>query len=196
MKKTLITLGIVFGVALILFFVFKNNYNAMIEKEQTVEEAWSTVETQYQRRNDLYKNVVSTIKGSKEFEQETLTSVVEARSKATSMNISADQLTPENIQRFQEAQNQLSGAFSRLLLTVERYPELKTTGAFREFQTQIEGTENRINKARKDFNGTVRDYNTYIKKFPNNIFAGIFGFDEKGYFKAAEGTDQAPDIEF
>lgn len=196
MKRTLIILGIIFGVALVLYFVFKNNYNTMVAKDQNVEEAWSTVETQYQRRNDLYKNVVSTIKGSTEFEQETLTQVVEARSKASSMNINADELTPENIQRFQEAQSQLSGAFSRLLLTVERYPELKSTGAFREFQTQIEGTENRINKARKDFNETVRDYNTYVKQFPNNIFAGLFGFGEKGYFTADEGSDQAPDIEF
>lgn len=168
----------------------------MVELDEQVQESWSTVETQYQRRNDLYKNVVSTIKGSASFEQETLTEVVNARAKATSMNIQADQLTPENIQKFQEAQSQLSGAFSRLLLTVEKYPELKTTAAFRDFQTQIEGTENRINKARKDYNGVVRSYNTYIKKFPNNIYAGIFNFSEKGYFEAAAGTEEAPDIEF
>lgn len=196
MKKTLITLGIIFGAALLLYFVFKNNYNTMVSKDQTVQEAWSTVETQYQRRNDLYKNVVSTIKGSTEFEQETLTQVIEARSKATSVNIDADNLTPEKIQQFQEAQSQLSGAFSRLLLTVERYPELKSTAAFQEFQTQIEGTENRINKARKDYNSAVREYNTYIKQFPNNIFAGLFGFEEKGYFEADAGTENAPDIEF
>lgn len=196
MKKTLITLGIIFGAALLLYFVFKNNYNTMVSKDQTVQEAWSTVETQYQRRNDLYKNVVSTIKGSTEFEQETLTQVIEARSKATSVNINADNLTPEKIQQFQEAQSQLSGAFSRLLLTVERYPELKSTAAFQEFQTQIEGTENRINKARKDYNSAVREYNTYIKQFPNNIFAGLFGFEEKGYFEADAGTENAPDIEF
>ncbi len=191
MKKTLITLGIIFGAALLLYFVFKNNYNTMVSKDQTVQEAWSTVETQYQRRNDLYKNVVSTIKGSTEFEQETLTQVIEARSKATSVNINADNLTPEKIQQFQEAQSQLSGAFSRLLLTVERYPELKSTAAFQEFQTQIEGTENRINKARKDYNSAVREYNTYIKQFPNNIFAGLFGFEEKGYFEADAGTENA-----
>ena len=168
----------------------------MVELDEQVQESWSTVETQYQRRNDLYKNVVSTIKGSASFEQGTLTEVVNARAKATSMNIQADQLTPENIQKFQEAQSQLSGAFSRLLLTVEKYPELKTTAAFRDFQTQIEGTENRINKARKDYNGVVRSYNTYIKKFPNNIYAGIFNFSKKGYFEAAAGTEEAPDIEF
>lgn len=196
MRRTLIILGIIFGAALLLYFVFKNNYNTMVAKDQTVQEAWSTVETQYQRRNDLYKNVVSTIKGSTEFEQETLTQVIEARSKATSVSIDADNLTPEKIQQFQEAQSQLSGAFSRLLLTVERYPELKSTAAFQEFQTQIEGTENRINKARKDYNEAVRAYNTYIKQFPNNIFAGLFGFEEKGYFEADAGTEKAPDIEF
>lgn len=196
MKRTLLIVGILFGLGLVLFFVFKNNYNSMVELDEQVQESWSTVETQYQRRNDLYKNVVSTIKGSASFEQETLTEVVNARAKATSMNIQADQLTPENIQKFQEAQSQLSGAFSRLLLTVEKYPELKTTAAFRDFQTQIEGTENRINKARKDYNGVVRSYNTYIKKFPNNIYAGIFNFSEKGYFEAAAGTEEAPDIEF
>lgn len=196
MKRTLLIVGILFGLGLVLFFVFKNNYNSMVELDEQVQESWSTVETQYQRRNDLYKNVVSTIKGSASFEQGTLTEVVNARAKATSMNIQADQLTPENIQKFQEAQSQLSGAFSRLLLTVEKYPELKTTAAFRDFQTQIEGTENRINKARKDYNGVVRSYNTYIKKFPNNIYAGIFNFSEKGYFEAAAGTEEAPDIEF
>ncbi len=195
-KSTLIVIGIVVVLALILYNTFSGSYNKMITMEQGVEASWSTVETQYQRRTDLYSSVVSTIKGSAEFEQGTLNSVIEARSKATSMNINADNLTPEKIQQFQNAQEELSGAFSRLLVSVERYPDLKTTQAFQDFQTQIEGTENRINKARNDFNIEVQTFNTYIKRFPANLMAGLFGFGEKGYFKAQAGSENAPKIEF
>lgn len=195
-KSTLIVIGIVVVLALVIYNTFSGSYNKMVTMEQGVEASWSTVETQYQRRTDLYSSVVSTIKGSAEFEQETLNSVIEARSKATSMNINADNLTPENIQQFQNAQEELSGAFSRLLVSVERYPDLKTTQAFRDFQTQIEGTENRINKARNDFNIEVQTFNTYIKQFPTNLMAGLFGFGEKGYFKAQAGSENAPKIEF
>jgi len=195
-KSTLLVIGIVVVLALILYNVFSGSYNKMVTMKESVESSWSTVETQYQRRTDLYSSVVSTIKGSADFEQETLNSVIEARSKATSMNVNTDNLTPENIQQFQQAQEQLSGAFSRLLVTVERYPELKTTQAFQDFQTQIEGTENRINKARNDFNQEVQTFNTYIKQFPTNLMAGLFGFDEKGYFKAQAGSENAPEIDF
>lgn len=195
-KSSLILIAIVVVLGFILYNTFSGSYNNMVTMEESVESAWSTVETQYQRRADLYNSVVNTIKGSANFEQETLTSVIEARSKATSINIDADNLTPEKIAEFQNAQDQLSGAFSRLLVTVERYPELKTTDAFRDFQTQIEGTENRINKARNDFNQQVQTFNTYIKRFPTNLMAGLFGFEEKGYFRAQEGSENVPEINF
>ena len=195
-KSSLIIIAIVVVLGLILYNTFSGSYNKMVTMEEGVESSWSTVETQYQRRADLYNSVVSTIKGSADFEQETLNSVIEARSKATSVNIDANNLTPEKIAEFQNAQEQLSGAFSRLLVSVERYTELKTTQAFRDFQTQIEGTENRINKARNDFNQEVQGFNTYIKQFPTNLMAGLFGFDEKGYFKAQEGSENVPEIDF
>lgn len=195
-KSTLIGLGIVIVLILIIVQALSGKYNKMVTMNEGVEQAWSTVETQYQRRADLYNSVVSTIRGSKDFEQETLREVIEARSKASGVNIDAEHLTPDKIAEFQNAQEQLSGAFSRLLVTVERYPELQTTKAFQDFQVQIEGTENRINKARNDFNKTVQDYNTYIKRFPTNLISGLFGFDEKGYFRAQEGSDVAPDIDF
>jgi LemA protein len=139
---------------------------------------------------------VKVIEGSAEFERGTLKDVIEARSKASSITVDPSKLTPESIQQFQQAQDQLSSAFNRLLVTVERYPTLQTTQQFRDFQTQIEGTENRINKARDDFNLSVQDYNTYIKKFPTNLLAGMFGFTEKGYFKSNPGTENPPDINF
>lgn len=195
-KSSLILIAIVVVLGLILYNTFSGSYNKMVTMEESVESAWSTVETQYQRRADLYNSVVNTIKGSADFEQETLNSVIEARSRATSVNIDANNLTPDKIAEFQNAQEQLSGAFSRLLVSVERYPDLKTTQAFRDFQTQIEGTENRINKARNDFNQQVQSFNTYIKQFPTNLMAGLFGFGEKGYFEAQEGSENVPEIDF
>lgn len=196
MQKTAIIIGAVLLGILVIYFGLKGPYNKMVTMNQEVESAWAGVETQYQRRMDLYSSVVSTIKGSKEFEQETLTKVIEARSKATSIQVDPTKLTPESLQQFQAAQGEMSSAFNRLMVVMERYPELQTTAAFRDFQTQIEGTENRINKARTDFNSAVQGYNTYIKKFPNNMIAGMFNFAEKGYFKAAEGSEKAPNIEF
>jgi LemA protein len=196
MKKTLITIGIIVIGVIAFYSLFSGSYNKMVTQNQAVESSWAGVETQYQRRMDLYSSVVNTIKGSAEFEQETLTKVIEARSKATSVQVDPSNLTPEAIEQFQAAQGEMSSAFSRLMLVVERYPELQTTAAFRDFQVQIEGTENRINKARNDFNTVVQDYNTYIKQFPTNLLAGIFGFKEKGYFKAAAGSENAPNIEF
>lgn len=196
MKRQLLTIGIVLVGLMVVYISFKGSYNNMVRREQQVESQWAGVETQYQRRMDLYNSVVSTIKGSKEFEQETLTGVIEARSRASSIQVDPSKLTPESLAQFQEAQGALSSAFNRLMVVMERYPELQTTAAFRDFQTQIEGTENRINKARTDFNTAVQDYNTYIKQFPTNLMAGLFNFESKGYFQAAAGADRAPNIEF
>jgi len=171
-------------------------YNSMVEKDEGITKAWASVETQYQRRSDLIPNLVNTVKGYADFEQETLTQVVEARSKATGITLQADELTPENIAKYQEAQSQLSGALSRLLVSVERYPDLKASTQFSQLQAQLEGTENRISVSRDKFNEAVRDYNTYIRKFPKNIVAGMFDFDQRGYFESDAGTENAPNVEF
>jgi LemA protein len=171
-------------------------YNTMVEKDETVEAAWANVQNAYQRRADLVPNLVNTVKGAANFEKETLTAVIEARAKATSVNISPDNLTPENIQRFQQAQGELSGALSRLLVSVERYPELKANQNFLELQAQLEGTENRISVERRKFNETVQDYNSYIRSFPRNLIAGMFDFEKKGYFEADAGAQKAPTVEF
>jgi LemA protein len=171
-------------------------YNTMVEKDETVEAAWANVQNAYQRRADLVPNLVNTVKGAANFEKETLTAVIEARAKATSVNISADNLTPENLQRFQQAQGELSGALSRLLVSVERYPELKANQNFLELQAQLEGTENRISVERRKFNETVQDYNSYIRSFPRNLIAGMFDFEKKGYFEADAGAQNAPKVEF
>ena len=171
-------------------------YNEMVAKDENVEAAWANVQNAYQRRADLIPNLVNTVKGAANFEQETLTRVIEARAKATSMNISADNLTPENIQKFQQAQGELSGALSRLLVTVEQYPQLKANQNFLELQAQLEGTENRISVERRKFNETVQDYNSYIRSFPRNIIAGWFDFEKKGYFEADAGAQKAPTVQF
>lgn len=171
-------------------------YNTMVAKDETVEAAWANVQNAYQRRADLVPNLVNTVKGAANFERETLTDVIEARAKATSVNISPDNLSPENIQRFQQAQGELSSALSRLLVSVERYPELKANQNFLELQAQLEGTENRISVERRKFNETVQDYNSYIRSFPRNIVAGMFDFDKKGYFEAEAGAQTAPTVEF
>ena len=171
-------------------------YNTMVSKDETVEAQWANVENAYQRRADLIPNLVNTVKGAANFEKETLTQVIEARAKATSVTISPDNLTPENIERFQQAQGELSGALSRLLVSVERYPELKANQNFLELQAQLEGTENRISVERRKFNEAVQDYNTTVRSFPNNLMAGIFGFERKGHFQAEPGSDKAPTVQF
>lgn len=171
-------------------------YNSMVEKDESIAKAWASVETQYQRRSDLIPNLVSTVKGYADFEQSTLTAVVEARAKATGITVKADELSPEKIAEFQAAQSELSGALSRLLVSVERYPDLKASTQFSQLQAQLEGTENRISVARDKFNTSVQDYNTYIRKFPKNIVAGMFDFDEKGYFESDAGTEAAPKVDF
>jgi len=171
-------------------------YNGMVNREEKVENSWANVETQYQRRSDLIPNLVNTVKGAAEFEQETLTKVIEARASATSIKLDPKDLTPENIQKFQQAQDQLSGALSRLLVTVEKYPDIKFNQNFRDLQVQLEGTENRISVARKDFNDAVLSYNAHIRRFPNNLIAGVFGFEKRGYFEAIEGAEKAPEVKF
>lgn len=173
-----------------------SGYNNMVKLDQDVKGKWGNVQSEYQRRSDLIPNLVNTVKGAANFEQETLTKVIEARAKATQTTIDPTNLTPENIQKFQQAQGELSGALSRLLVTVERYPELKANANFTNLQAQLEGTENRIKVARNDFNNSVQGYNTAVKTFPNNIFANMFGFKEKGYFAADPGSDKAPTVDF
>lgn len=183
-------------VGLIIFFGISVN-NGLVNKEEAVEGAWAQVENQYQRRADLVPNLVNTVKGAANFEQETLTSVIEARSKATSVNISAADLNdPAKMQQFQQAQGELSGALSRLLVSVERYPELKANANFRDLQSQLEGTENRIATERMRFNDTAQNYNTSIRKFPASIFASIGGFDRKAYFEADQGAENTPTVDF
>ena len=191
--KVLIGIGVV---VLLVFYGISVNNN-LVEREEGVESAWAQVENQYQRRADLIPNLVNTVQGAANFEQETLTSVIEARSQATSVNISAADLNdPAKLQQFQQAQAQLSGALSRLLVTVERYPELKANNNFRDLQSQLEGTENRISTERKRFNDTAQAYNTSIRKFPTSFFAGLGGFERKAYFEADQGAEQAPTVDF
>ena len=183
----LIALAVIFGVRV---------YNSTIGLEENVEEAWAKVESSYQRRSDLIGNLVKTVQGAADFEKSTLESVINARAKATSINIDPTNITPEQLQQFNQAQRGLSSALSRLLVTVERYPDLKANQNFLELQSQLEGTENRINVARDRFNETVKPYNKHIRTFPNNLLAGLFGFEKKAYFEAEEGSEKAPDVEF
>lgn len=196
MKKWLIPLIIVvIGVIVVWKFTAGFN-NTAVAKEENAKLAWSNVESSYQRRNDLIGNLVKTVEGAADFERGTLTEVIEARAKATSVNVDADNLSAAQIQQFQEAQQGVTSALSRLLVTVERYPELKANQNFLQLQSQLEGTENRINVARDRFNEAVTDYNTYIRVFPNNLFAGMFGFERMERFQADAGAEDAPEVEF
>ena len=196
MKKSWIVLGIIVLVVIIIYSMFKGTYNDMVTMSEAVDEQWSQVENVYQRRADLIPNLVNTVKGYATHEKETLEKVIEARSKATSVNVDANNLDPQALQKFQAAQDGLSQALSKLMVVVERYPDLKANENFLDLQAQLEGTENRIAVERRKFNERVRAYNTYIKKFPNNIFSGMFGFKEKPYFKAKEGAETAPEVKF
>lgn len=196
MSKTLKTILVIVGIVIVLAAIFVKPYNNMVQKDEECSKAWANVENAYQRRMDLIPNLVKTVQGAADYEKGTLTEVIEARAKATSVQIDPNNLTEESIAKFQAAQDQLSSALSRLMVVVERYPELKANQNFLELQAQLEGTENRISVERGKFNETVNDYNSYIRKFPNNIIAGLFNFDKKGYFKATEGADKAPDVEF
>ena len=185
-------------VLVLVFMLFRgcSAYNKMVKLDETVSHQWGLVENAYQRRADLIPSLVSTIKGSSNFEQGTLTGVIEARAKATSVNIDASKLTEQNIQAFQAAQGQLSSALSRLLVTIERYPDLKTTQQFQDMLPSLEGTENRIALARNEYNESVQVYNSYIRRFPQLIFARLFGFDVRGYFKSEAGAEHRVDIDF
>ena len=173
-----------------------STYNNMVTMEESVKSAWSNVETQYQRRADLIPNLVSTVKGYASHEESTLTAVIDARSKATSVNISMDELTPEKLAEYQKAQSAVTSALGRLIAVSENYPDLKANQNFLELQAQLEGTENRITVARKAFNDATNAYNVQVRKFPANIVAMIFGFDQKPYFEADESASQAPKVEF
>lgn len=196
MKSRNLVLIIVIALILILGGCGCNGYNKMVSLDENVKAKWANVQSDYQRRSDLIPNLVATVKGAANFEQETLTRVTEARAKASSMTIDPNNLTPENIQKFQQAQGELSGALSRLLVTVERYPELKANANFMDLQKQLEGTENRIKVSRNDFNTSVQDYNSVVRRFPNNLFSGIFGFGVKQPFAADPGSEKAPEVKF
>ena len=194
--KGLIILGVVLLFVFLLISSATRTYNGLVKAEETVDAQWAQVENTYQRRADLIPNLVSTVKGYADFEQKTLTDVIEARSKATSVNINPENINPQSLQQFQAAQDGLSSALSRLMVVVERYPELKANQNFLELQSQLEGTENRISVERRRFNETATTYNTNIRSFPRNLFASIFGFERKAYFEASEGAEKAPVVNF
>jgi LemA protein len=182
-------------VAILALWVI-SKYNGIAGKDQVVKKSWGDVESDYQRRSDLIPNLVNTVKGYANFEKETLTKVIEARASATQMKVDASNLTPEALESFQKAQGGLSQALGRLMVVAENYPDLKANQNFLDLQAQLEGTENRINVSRKRFNEAVQDYNTAIVGFPGNLVAMLGGFKEKGFFKAAEGADKAPEVKF
>ena len=191
-----ITLLVILGLVLILGVWGCNGYNGLVKQDESVEKAWNNVNSEYQKRSDLVGNLVNTVKGAAKFEQETLTKLVEARAKATSVNLTADQLTPENMAKFQQAQSQMSGALSRLLVVVENYPDLKANQNFLQLQGSLEGIENDVKNSRKVFNDAVNSYNVKVRSFPMNMLSGIFGFSKKAGFKADEGAEKAPKVEF
>ena len=192
MKKLLTAILVIVGA----MSLSSCSYNSMVQLDEDVKGKWGQVQTQYQRRSDLIPNLVATVKGAAEFEKSTLTAVIEARAKATSVQVDPTKLTPESIQQFQAAQGQLSSALGRLLAVSEAYPQLRANESFMGLQAQLEGTENRITVARKDFNDAVQQFNTKIRSFPSNLTAKMFGFSEKGYFQAEAGADKAPTVKF
>lgn len=192
MKKVFYSLAILLST----LFLQSCSYNTLVSGDEGVKKAWADVEASYQRRADLIGNLVETVKGEAKFEKETLTAVIEARAKATSIQLKTDDLTPENIAKFQQAQSQLSGALSRLLVVAEQYPNLKATQAFENLMNELERTENRINIARRDYNAAVQDYNTHVRSFPSNLIAKMFGFKTHEPFKADPGSEKAPKVNF
>lgn len=191
-----IVLIVIGGLTLLLGGCGCSGYNGLVQTDQNVKGKWANVESDYQRRSDLIPNLVNTVKGAADFEKTTLEAVVNARAQATQTKIDVTNLSPEKVAEFQKAQSQLSGAIGRLLVTMEKYPELKATDAFRDLQSQLEGTENRIKVSRNDFNSAVQEYNTSVKKFPMVLFSGMFGFKEKGFFAAEAGAEKAPTVDF
>jgi len=195
-KGLWITLAIIVVLVIVLYSSFKSTYNQMVTLGEDVKASWSQVVTDYQRRMDLIPNLVSTVQGYADFERQTLTDVIQARANATSVKLDVDNLDASSMQKIEQAQGALSSALSRLLVTVEKYPDLKANQNFRDLQAQLEGTENRIANARRKFNETTRAYNVYIKQFPKNIYASMFNFEEKPYFEAAEGAEKVPEVKF
>jgi len=198
-KGCIVGIALVAVFALLVFLVISwgvRIYNQIVPMNEQVATAWSNVETQYQRRNDLIPNFVNTVKGAADFEKSTLTQVIEARAKATQVTVDPSNITPEQLQQFQAAQGEVSSALARLMVVVEQYPELKATQNFRDLQVELEGTENRIAVARNNFNDAARAYNTFIKRFPNMIIANFTKFRERPYFEAQEGSDKAPEVKF
>jgi len=196
MKRGTIILLVIAGALLLLVFNGCGSYNNMVSKQEATSSAWSQVENVYQRRLDLIPNLVNTVKGVANFEQKTLTDVINARASASQIKVDASKLAPEQIQKFQSSQGELSQALGRLMVVAEQYPQLKATQNFLELQSQLEGTENRIAVERQKFNEIVKDYNTYIRTFPQVIYAGMFGFEKKGYFEAVQGAEKAPEVKF
>lgn len=195
MKKALPWI-IVVVILLAIFLLVKNTYNSLVSADEAASSAWAQVENVYQRRSDLIPNLVATVKGYAEYEGNTLQEVVEARAKATQVTVDPERLDEESIARFQESQTALGSALGRLMVVVEKYPDLKANQNFLDLQAQLEGTENRISVERKNFNEVVQSYNTKLRRFPSNIIGNIFGFEKKGYFKAVEGAEVAPQVEF
>jgi LemA protein len=196
MKKSWIIIGVIVVLIFIIYRLFAGTYNNMVQMDEQVSSQWAQVENVYQRRADLIPNLVNTVKGYADFEKSTLTSVIEARAKATSITVDPRNLTPEALQRFQQGQGELSQALGRLMVVAERYPELKANQNFLELQAQLEGTENRIAVERNKFNNVAKEFNTYIRRFPSNIFAGFYGFEKKAYFEAERGANKAPEVKF
>ena len=194
MKKSSVIIVLIVAAIVVVWGI--TGYNGLVSMDEGVQTKWADVETQYQRRADLIPNLVNTVKGYAAHESETLQAVVEARAKATSVNIDPSNMSAEQIANFQKAQDGVSSALGRLLVTVEKYPDLKANENFRELQAQLEGTENRISVARRDYNEAARKYNTTLRSFPKNILAGMFGFEKKAYFEAQEGSEQAPTVQF
>jgi len=195
MKKW-ITPAIVVLVIIIIFVWAVGSYNSLVKSQEHVEAQWAQVENVYQRRADLIPNLIATVRAYADFERQTLTDVIEARANATSVRINPENFDENSLKQFQEAQGQLSGALSRLLVVVERYPDLKANQGFLELQSQLEGSENRIAVERNRFNDTARQYNTNIRRFPRNLFASVFGFERKPYFEADPGASEVPKVEF
>lgn len=193
MKKTGL---IVIGVIVLLVVLGFNSFNGMKKAKIESDNAWANVQSQYQRRSDLIGNLVNTVKGAADFEKSTLEAVVQARANATKVQIDPSNMTPQQMQQFQQAQGQLNQSLGRLLVTVEKYPDLKANQNFLQLQSQLEGTENRINYARDEYNRVVKDYNYKIGKMPNAIFAGMMGFKERTMFQADAGADKAPTVQF
>lgn len=194
--KSFGTLGIIVGILAVLLIAGCGSYNGFVDAEENMEQSWSKVETQYQRRADLIPNLVATVKGAADFEKSTLEAVTNARARATSININANDLTPEKLEQYQAAQGQLSQGLGRLLATAENYPSLKSNAQFQELQSQLEGTENRIAVARDRFNESATSFNKKVRRFPGTVFASVFGFEEKPQFQAEAGSAQAPEVSF